>query len=237
MRFFSLKKLKPPVDEVIFNDELDLDVIKNIFSVDGCVFINNAVREDIVESLYLLSEELSPLQNRVRLFNHKKGGSIGKDTIEKHTDFVRKIYESKKIIAFISTLSGKKLLTCPDSDAHAYALYFYDEEGDHIGWHYDTSLYKGERYTFLIGILDNSQCLLECVTKNKSKLQFKLGPGGVVLLDGNKVKHRVTPTKKNDSRVVLSLEYITDARISFVMRLLAKIKDFVFYFGWQTFKK
>lgn len=95
MRFFSLKELKPPVDEVIFNDELDLDVIKNIFSVDGCVFINNAVREDIVESLYILSEELSPLQNGVRLFNHKKCGSIGKDTIEKNTDFVRKIYESK----------------------------------------------------------------------------------------------------------------------------------------------
>ena len=38
-------------------------------------------------------------------------------------------------------------------------LYYYTEAGDHIGYHYDTSYYKGSRYTILMGLVDKStQC-------------------------------------------------------------------------------
>ena len=43
------------------------------------------------------------------------------------------------------------LKLCPDEDPHACALYFYTEAGGHMGYHYDTSYYRGARYTVLVG--------------------------------------------------------------------------------------
>jgi hypothetical protein len=47
-----------------------------------------------------------------------------------------------------------KLSLCPENDPHSCALYYYTEPGDHIGFHYDTSYYKGARYTILMGLVD-----------------------------------------------------------------------------------
>ena len=62
----------------------------------------------------------------------------------------------------LSQIAGVPLLPCPDEDSHACALYFYTEPGDHIGYHYDTSYYKGARYKVLIGLRDQSRSQLFC---------------------------------------------------------------------------
>ena len=49
--------------------------------------------------------------------------------------------------------TGQRLQPCPEADPPSCALYFYTEPGDHIGFHYDTSYYKGTRYTVLVGLL------------------------------------------------------------------------------------
>ena len=36
-------------------------------------------------------------------------------------------------------ITGRALQSCPESDPHSCALYFYTEPGDHIGFHFDTS--------------------------------------------------------------------------------------------------
>lgn len=66
-------------------------------------------------------------------------------------------------------------MVCPERDPHAVALYVYQEPGDHINWHYDSSFYKGRRYTALLGLIDNHEresCVLKCKLYTRSKVVY-----------------------------------------------------------------
>lgn len=81
------------------------------------------------------------------------------------------------------------------------ALYFYTQEGDHIGYHYDSSFYKGRRYTILLGLINHSSCKLVCTLFTKTKTQpqqtlsLNLNPGDLVIFNGDNIWHSVTPSK------------------------------------------
>lgn len=126
---------------------------------------------------------------------------------------------------------------------HTYALYYYTEAGDHIGWHYDTSYYRGKRYTVLFGLEDRSACRLEVelYTKDAARetepLSLALAPGAFVVFDGDRVRHRVTPAEAGDRRVALTLEYVTDPGMHPWWRFVSNMKDALAYFGFrQVFK-
>jgi hypothetical protein len=71
------------------------------------------------------------------------------------------LYRSPAFMEVISRLVGAMVMPCPDNDPHACALYFYTKPGDHIGFHYDTSYYKGARYTILTGLVQlSTECRL-----------------------------------------------------------------------------
>ncbi len=122
-------------------------------------------------------------------------------------------------------------------DPHAYALYFYTHAGDHIGWHYDTSYYRGRRYTLLLGVIDDSSCRLEYELHTREPDvptvagSVRYPPGGLVFFDGDKLKHRITPAQAGDRRVSLTFEYVTDPRMHAWWRLISNMKDAVAYFG------
>lgn len=85
---------------------------------------------------------------------------------------------------FMSHLGKAPLLPCPNDDPHACALYYYTELGDHIGFHYDTSYYKGARYTALMGLVQRSMpCQLVCQLyendpqRDRKKLRLPTTPG------------------------------------------------------------
>ncbi|HEU5093015.1 MAG TPA: 2OG-Fe(II) oxygenase, partial [Nitrospira sp.] len=101
--------------------------------------------------------------NRNYIPGHKKGGSVSYYTVrEKATRFLD-LYRSESFRTFLNRLVKAELMFCPDNDPHSCALYYYTEPGDHIGFHYDTSYYKGARYTILMGLVDRStQCKLVC---------------------------------------------------------------------------
>jgi hypothetical protein len=61
---------------------------------------------------------------------------------------------------FEDDLSSERLMHSPASDPHSHALYYYTQEGDYIDYHYDSSFYKGKRYTVLLGLFDTSSCRL-----------------------------------------------------------------------------
>ena len=99
--------------------------------------------------------------------------------------------------AFLAAVTGRRLLPCPPSDPHACALYFYTEPGDHIGFHYDTSYYRGERFTVLVGLIERSSSRLVCQLyrdvsgRTPVDLDLKTDPGTVVLFNGDKLWHAI----------------------------------------------
>jgi hypothetical protein len=175
--------------------------------------------------------------NRNYVPGQKKGGSVSYFDISREAPAIRALYHSDTLLAWLRTLSGERLLTCPESDPHACALYYYTEAGDHIGYHYDTSFYRGKRYTVLIGLVQNSVSELVCQlyhadpARQTVEMRLRTAPGLLVAFNGDKLWHAVTPCAAGDDRVVLSMEYVTDRRMGLINRAISTVKDAVGYFG------
>jgi hypothetical protein len=182
--------------------------------------------------------------NRNYLPGHKQGGSVSRHTLDELAPYIAELYRSPALVQWLAGLAGEHLQLSPADDPHAYALYFYTRAGDHIGWHYDTSYYRGRRYTLLLGLIDNSSCRLEYelhtrephVPAESGYLRYP--PGALVFFDGDKLKHRITPAREGERRVSLTFEYVTDPRMHAWWRLISNMKDAVAYFGLrQVFRR
>jgi hypothetical protein len=55
-----------------------------------------------------------------------------------------------------------------------------------------------------------------------------------VLFNGDKLWHAITPLGEGEERVSLTLEYVTDARMTPVKRFVSNMKDAVAYFGFRA---
>ena len=151
------------------------------------------------------------------------------------------LYRSPALIDFMSRLVGAAVMPCPDDDPHACALYFYTEPGDHIGFHYDTSYYKGARYTLLMGLVQRSaQCRLigqlykGDSTREMRELQLATPPGALVIFNGNKLWHAITPLEEGAERIVLTMEYVTNPEMGSFHRFVSNMKDAIAYFGFSA---
>jgi hypothetical protein len=132
-------------------------------------------------------------------------------------------------------------MPCPDRDLHACALYFYTEPGDHIGFHYDTSYYQGARYTVLLGLVQRSEhCRLVCQlykddpTRSPQEVRLATPPGALVIFNGDKLWHAVTPLGDGEERIVLTMEYVTNPAMGPLRRFISNMKDAIAYFGVST---
>jgi hypothetical protein len=182
--------------------------------------------------------------NRNYLPGHKQGGSVSRHTIDERAPGIAELYRSAPLLAWLEEICGERLQPSPAEDPHAYALYFYTHAGDHIGWHYDTSYYRGRRFTLLLGVIDDSSCRLEYELHTREpgvktvagSVQYP--PGALVFFDGDKLRHRITPLGEGETRVSLTFEYVTDPTMHAGWRLISNLKDAVAYFGLrQVFKR
>lgn len=207
---------------------------------DEFAFVENFLDSAQVLSLVSEANALRPRINRNYVPRIKKGGSVSYFDIAKHAPAVHALYHSPELIGWLSEVTGEKLLTCPPSDPHACALYYYTEAGDHIGYHFDTSFYRGKRFTVLIGLVQRSSSELVCQLYHRDsarttvELRIKTEPGTLVVFNGDNLYHCVTPSGEGEDRVVLSLEYVTDRSMGTVQRLISNVKDAVAYFGIKS---
>ena len=196
--------------------------------------------QSLVEDLMREVDDLRPKINRNFIPKHKKGGSVSYYLLQESASAILALYKHQGLIHVLSKLAGAPLLLCPDEDPHACALYFYTEPGDHIGYHYDTSYYKGSRYTVLIGLRDESTSQLHCRLHTKDpgqavqELSLATEPGTFIFFNGDKLYHAVSPLAGGEERIVLTLQYVTDPAMSFAHRWFSNMKDAVGYFGWSA---
>ncbi|MCX5762114.1 MAG: 2OG-Fe(II) oxygenase [Gemmatimonadetes bacterium] len=207
---------------------------------DELAVVSHFLDDGQVAPLVAEANALRARINRNYVPGIKKGGSVSSFDIAKHAPQVHALYRSPEFIAWLSALTGEALLTCPDTDPHACALYYYTEAGDHIAYHYDTSFYRGKRFTVLVGLVQHSASDLVCQLYHRDKgrdtveVRVKTEPGTLVVFNGDKLWHCVTPCAAGDDRVVLSLEYVTDRRMGAVQRVISNVKDAVAYFGIRS---
>jgi len=223
----------------------DLPALRREFASQGAfVFIRDFLNAEITARLIAAVAAVKPSVNRNYLPGHKQGGSVSRHTIDAKAPFISELYRSPALIDWLGRLAGERLQVSPAEDPHGCALYFYTRPGDHIGWHYDTSYYRGGRYTLLIGLIDHSSCRLdyELHTREKGAAvvpgSLQIPPGGLVFFDGDSLRHRITPLGEGEERVSLTFEYVTDPRMHPWWRLISNMKDAVAYFGVrQVFRR
>jgi hypothetical protein len=177
--------------------------------------------------------------NRNYIPRHKKGGSVSYYTLREQAPAILTLYRSPAFLAWVRAVTGSRADLCPDTDPHACALYYYTEPGDHIGFHFDTSYYKGTRYTVLVGLVERSSSRLVCQVHKDDPARFRelalaTDPGTLVLFNGDKLWHKITPLGEDEERVSLTLEYVTDARMTPAKRFISNMKDAVAYFGFRS---
>jgi phosphatidylglycerophosphate synthase len=226
-------------------DAIDVAAATREFkSQDAFVYLETFLPPSVTQALIAAARAVTPNVNRNYLPGHKQGGSVSRHTLDEHAPFVAELYRSPALLRFLERLAGEKLLPSPQDDPHAYALYYYTRPGDHIGWHYDTSYYKGRRYTLLLGVVDQSSCRLEyrLHTRNPGVPPVDgavaYPPGALVFFDGDKLHHRITPLGENEERISLTFEYVTDPRMGAWQRFISNMKDAIAYFGFrQVFRQ
>ncbi|HUA89489.1 MAG TPA: hypothetical protein VL994_08645 [Steroidobacteraceae bacterium] len=220
--------------------QLDLPALQRRFREQGSfLFLPEFLPPQLTASLVAAVDAVNPAINRNYLPGHKQGGSVSRHAIDGLAPEVAALYRAPALIAWLGALAGDRLEVSPADDPHAYALYFYTEPGDHIGWHYDTSYYAGKRYTVLLGVIDQSSCRLdyELHTRTRERApeagSVQIPPGGLVFFDGDALRHRISPLAAGERRVSLTFEYLTDARMSPWWRFISNMKDSFAYFGFR----
>lgn len=206
---------------------------------DEFLFVEKFLPEEI---LARWQEDLRRLRGGIHrnfIPRHKKGGSADFSTIARLAPSIHAVYSSPELLRFVETLTGAKIQYCPDTDLHRCALYAYTEAGDHIGWHYDTSYYRGRRYTVLLGLVDRSNSKLgyRLHTRNPGQEvvegELATPPGCLVVFDGDKLHHRVTPLGEGEERFIITMEFVTDLSMNWFLRFVSNMKDAIAYFGFS----
>jgi hypothetical protein len=233
----------PPIFDAIGDAVRALDearLQREYWDQDEFLFVPEFLSPAVVERLLEDVSRLEPGLNRNYIPRHKKGGSVSHFAIAEGGPALLAFYRSDAFRRFLARLVRADLKLCPDEDPHACALYFYTEAGDHIGHHYDTSYYKGARYTVLVGLVQDSSSRLLCRLHTRQPgraprdLAVATTPGAMVIFNGDKVYHGVSFSQAGDRRVVLTLEYVTSQEMGRLQRAFSNLKDAFAYFGIKS---
>jgi len=202
------------------------------------VFLEQFIPATVVQRCLREVELLNGDVHRNYVPGHKQGGSVSFYSIRDKAPDILALYRSMALRSFFRRMVDASLELCPEDDPHSCALYCYTKPGDHIGFHYDTSYYEGARYTVLVGLVEESaHCrLVARVRKGPalneiSETRIAMEPGTMVVFNGDKLWHAVTPLGVDERRIVLTLQYVTDQRMGPLKKVFSNMKDAFAYFG------
>lgn len=226
------------LDECITSNEHVVEYAA-AFEKHQYLVIPDFISTEFVSDTYLPEiERCVPFVHRVHVPKFKKSGSVKSTILKEQAPALYDLYASNVMKQFVEQVVGESVMRCPEDDPHAVALYYYTEPGDHIGVHYDKSFYRGRRYTILLGMIQDSvHSKLVCypgaskLNRRKNPKEVFTHPGTLVIFNGDVLWHEVTPLGKNERRVILTMEFVTDNRMTKMQRFISHTKDRFLYFG------
>lgn len=194
---------------------------------------------DDFERLSAAAISLSTRAERSYIPLHKKGSTVSYETLQRAAPACVALYHSPELQQYVSTVTGTSVQPTPDRDQSSLSLLCYVEAGDHIQWHYDHNFYVGRHFTVLLPLVNSgvdgglSQSKFQRQLSGGGVASYETQPNSLVIFEGARVRHRATPVAAGDVRIVLSMTYTTDPRISRFKEAIRRIKDTAFY-GWRA---
>jgi hypothetical protein len=166
---------------------------------------------------------------------HKKGGTVAYETLVARTPAIVSLYHDKSFQEFVSGIVGERIVPTPIEDQSSLSLLIYNRPGDHIGWHYDHNFYSGRHFTVLLSLVNEghaggnlSHATLTAKARDED-LVVRTPPNTLVVFEGARVLHKVTPILAGEKRVILSMTYCTDPRASWLQGMVRRVKDIAFF--------
>jgi hypothetical protein len=165
---------------------------------------------------------------------HKKGGTIAYETLRARAPGVTAFYQSPALQRLISDIVEIEVAPTPLHDQSSLSVLHYERPGDHIGWHYDYNFYKGRHFTVLLPILNRGvdgglSAAQLMVRKGREEKIVETPPNTLVVFEGAKVLHKVTPIDDGERRIVLSMTFCADSRHSMIQEGMRRVKDTAFF--------
>jgi 2OG-Fe(II) oxygenase superfamily len=209
--------------------------LKNEFAAKAIVRIDSFLESASLDRLR--TEALAASDKKIRNFvpTHKKGGTVSYEQLHRSCPGCLAFYHSSAVQKWVSELVGMTVGPAGDHDQSANSLLFYDEAGDHINWHYDHNFYPGRQFTALINLVnqakDGSMTASRLVYKDAAgqEVEVDTSANSFVVFEGAKVLHKATPVVDGDLRVMLSMTFNTNAKITVVGEAMRRVKDTAFY--------
>ena len=166
---------------------------------------------------------------------HKKGGTVAYETLIASAPTIVSFYHCAGFQDFISRLVGVRVRPTPINDQSSLSVLFYDKPGDHIGWHYDHNFYRRRHFTILIALTNKggavggrSHAELRARIAGR-EIAVSAAPNTAVVFEGAQVRHKVTPIRTGEQRLILSMTYCTDPRSRWWQGASRRIKDTAFF--------
>jgi len=185
------------------------------------------LRDEALAAMPFLEPSYIPL--------HKKGNTLSYERILSQAPHLLGFYHDRAIHAWVSAVTGVAVQTTPVQDQSSLSVLCYRQAGDHIQWHYDHNFYRGRHFTVLLSLVNRSAAgglshsRLERQFADGTVQSIAMPENTLLIFEGNRVRHRATPTEAGDLRIILSMTYCTDPRISRVKEVARRVKDVAFY--------
>lgn len=159
---------------------------------------------------------------------NKKGITISTNNIIKYAPQLINYYQNE-LCKKVSQEINLKLYPTDLKFPTSCALLIYENEGDWINWHYDYNYYNGRFFTVLIPITNNITCTeFQFKDSNNDVKSINLINNNSVCFEGNYLYHRASKMCKNEKRVILSCQFVTDNNMSLINKIRIKMKDFAY---------
>lgn len=159
---------------------------------------------------------------------NKKGVTISTNNLIKYAPKLINFYQND-LCELVSKQLKLNLFSTDLNLPTSCALLIYENEGDWINWHYDYNYYNGRFFTLLIPITNNLTCTKFQIKNGNNEIKsIDLTNNNSICFEGNYLYHRASKLCKNEKRVVLSCQYVTDNNINFLNKIRLKLKDFAY---------
>ena len=159
---------------------------------------------------------------------NKKGVTISTNNLIKYAPKLINFYQND-LCELVSKQLKLNLFATDLNLPTSCALLIYENEGDWINWHYDYNYYNGRFFTLLIPITNNLTCTKFQIKNGNNEIKsIDLTNNNSICFEGNYLYHRASKLCKNEKRVVLSCQYVTDNNMNFLNKIRLKLKDFAY---------
>ena len=205
------------------------------------VYLNNKIKKEINKMI-----ENKDIQKRVNIetfpeniFNcalpNKKGITISTSNVSKYAPNLINFYKND----LCNIVSNQLKLNLFPTDLNlptTCALLIYENEGDWINWHYDYNYYNGRFFTVLVPISNDLTCTEFQFQNNKNNeiKSIQLVNNNSICFEGNFLYHRASKLCKNQKRIILSCQYVTNNSMSLLNQIRLKIKDFAYIGSFEN---